>query len=127
MPWSFWVSDCARERAPRLLDSIYGAQQGDARGGRMEPLTHSSQTDRYPDPSCSPPEPFMFPGEPPADFLTAYLAAHDANCPACGYSLRNLKRGVCPECGEALTLRVGLVEPRMGLWIAGLVGLAAGA
>lgn len=34
---------------------------------------------------------------------------------------------VCPECGEALELRVGLVEPKLGSFIGGLVGLAAGA
>jgi len=59
--------------------------------------------------------------------LAAFVAGRDVPCPACGYSLRGLRAGSCPECGERLELRVGLAEPRMGLWIAGLVGLAAGA
>jgi hypothetical protein len=53
-------------------------------------------------------------------------ADRDEPCPACRYNLRLLRTDQCPECGEHLQLRVGLVEPRMRLWIAGLVGLAAG-
>lgn len=59
--------------------------------------------------------------------LRGFLSGRDAPCPACAYSLRDLQSDVCPECGERLELRVGMVEPRMKLWIAGLVGLAAGA
>ncbi|MBX3358623.1 MAG: hypothetical protein KF745_09345 [Phycisphaeraceae bacterium] len=40
--------------------------------------------------------------------LHEYLAAHNADCPACGYSLRGLEGGRCPECG--LGLHLGLVE-----------------
>jgi hypothetical protein len=57
--------------------------------------------------------------------LRDFLAANDAPCPSCGYNLRGLSGASCPECNELLVLRVGLQEPRLGLWIAGLVGLAA--
>lgn len=33
----------------------------------------------------------------------AYLAAHDAPCPACGYNLRSINRMICPECGTPVT------------------------
>jgi hypothetical protein len=62
-----------------------------------------------------------------AQNLLSFVAARDVPCPACGYSLRGLRGACCPECGERLELRVGLSEPRMRLWIGGLVGLAAGA
>ena len=38
------------------------------------------------------------------DPLITYLATHDAPCPGCGYNLRGLRSGVCPECGKQLTL-----------------------
>jgi hypothetical protein len=72
-------------------------------------------------------------GSPPADtgagpesHLRTFLAARDVSCPACGYNLRDLQTDRCPECGDQLLLRIGLVEPRQGALIAGLVGLAAG-
>jgi hypothetical protein len=43
--------------------------------------------------------------------LPLFLASRDAACPACGYNLRGLREARCPECGEAIALRVGLVEP----------------
>ena len=67
---------------------------------------------------------------PPAavdPLLVGYLAGRDVPCPACGYNLRDLAGGRCPECGDALALRLGSSEPRQGLLIAGLVGLSAGA
>jgi hypothetical protein len=67
------------------------------------------------------------PEPPPVDHLTLFLAERDAPCPACGYNLRRLLLPVCPECGERLELRVGMVEPRMGLWITGLMASASGA
>lgn len=39
-----------------------------------------------------------------ADLLVAYLAERDAKCPECRYSLRGLRKPVCPECGRALEL-----------------------
>ena len=61
------------------------------------------------------------------DLLTSYLADRDVPCPRCGYNLRTLQSNQCPECGEELTLRVGLVYPKLAALITGLVGLSAGA
>jgi hypothetical protein len=63
----------------------------------------------------------------PRDHLRAFVALRDVPCPSCNYNLRDLTGSLCPECGQHLELRVGLTEPRLGLWIAGLIGLAAGA
>ncbi len=65
-------------------------------------------------------------GREAVDLLHQFLAAHDEPCPACSYNLRGLTGQTCPECGEPLTLRVGLVEPRLAHFIAGLLGLAIG-
>ncbi len=46
--------------------------------------------------------------------LTEFLANNDAPCPVCGYNLRNLVHGVCPECGQRLTLQVGVPRLRFG-------------
>jgi hypothetical protein len=62
-----------------------------------------------------------------ADRLLVFLAGNSAPCPACGYDLRDLRAPICPECGDELVLRVGLAHPQQGAFIAGLVGLAAGA
>lgn len=59
------------------------------------------------------------PDEPEAgqqDLLLAFLAEHDAPCPACGYNLRQLSRPVCPECGLSLKLSVGSDEPFKRAW-----------
>src|SRR5262245_60284030 len=69
---------------------------------------------------------------PPTDaqageLLIRYLADRDVSCPGCGYNLRDLTRDRCPECDQELALRVGLVESRLAGFIAGLIGLAAGA
>jgi hypothetical protein len=61
------------------------------------------------------------------EMLRTFLVNRDAFCPGCNYNLRNLKGNRCPECGDKLMLRVNLVEPRLGGFIAGLVGLSAGA
>jgi hypothetical protein len=63
----------------------------------------------------------------PAEFLTTFLEGRDAACPGCGYNLRDLQGTRCPECGDMLVLRVGLVEPKQAAPIAGLICLAAGA
>ena len=36
--------------------------------------------------------------------LADFLAERDASCYGCGYSLRGLTTGVCPECGQAIDL-----------------------
>ncbi|MEM7229191.1 MAG: hypothetical protein AAF432_10290 [Planctomycetota bacterium] len=41
------------------------------------------------------------------DFLLQFVADRDVECPRCSYNLRDLQRPVCPECEEALVLRVG--------------------
>jgi hypothetical protein len=62
----------------------------------------------------------------PDPYLVNYLAEQDIECPGCGYNLRGLTGECCPECGQALVLRVGLAEPKMGAFVAGLIGLASG-
>jgi predicted Zn-ribbon and HTH transcriptional regulator len=59
--------------------------------------------------------------------LAIFLADRDEGCPKCGYTLRGLKLKRCPECSERLVLRVGLADLHDRSYIAGMVGLAAGA
>lgn len=59
--------------------------------------------------------------------LCNFLESRDVSCPGCGYNLRGLTARSCPECNQGLRLMVGLEEPRLGSWIAGLLGTAAGA
>lgn len=61
------------------------------------------------------------------DALREYLATRDAACPSCGYNLRGLTSDHCPECHQEIALRVSLVEPRVGLFLVGVVGWAMGA
>lgn len=61
-----------------------------------------------------------------AEHLREFLAARDVECPACRYNLRGLTTDRCPECNLELALAVRLAVPRMGAFIAGLVGLACG-
>lgn len=61
------------------------------------------------------------------DMLQTFLTGRDVPCPGCGYNLRDLPGGRCPECGDDLVLQVGLLEPRQAAGIAGLIALAAGA
>ena len=58
--------------------------------------------------------------------LSAYLRDRDAECPGCGYNLRNLTSTFCPECGQQIELAIRLAQPRQIALIAGLVGLSAG-
>lgn len=58
--------------------------------------------------------------------LRAHLADRDVPCPSCNYSLRALTTDRCPECNQQLVLAVRLAEPRLALWITGLIGLAVG-
>jgi len=58
--------------------------------------------------------------------LRDFLAQRDVACPGCGYNLRGLTGPRCPECHQALSLQVGLVEPRMRAYLAAVIGLACG-
>jgi hypothetical protein len=60
------------------------------------------------------------------DIIVRVLAEHDLACPSCGYNLRGLTNVNCPECNQRLVLRVGLAEPRIGSFVAGLVAIAGG-
>lgn len=57
-------------------------------------------------------------------WLLAFLHDRNAPCPRCGYNIRNLEDPRCPECGEALVLRVGRQVPKFG-WL--LLMIAPGA
>ena len=61
-----------------------------------------------------------------APLLNAYLAERDVPCPRCGYNLRSLAGERCPECGDQLTLRVGLSEPRATAYLTALAASCAG-
>jgi hypothetical protein len=58
--------------------------------------------------------------------LGAFLADRDVACPLCGYNLRTLSGTRCTECGNELRLQVGLVEPRLGAYLAAVAGASAG-
>ena len=59
--------------------------------------------------------------------LVDYLSDRDAACPLCQYNLRGLTSSRCPECGRALQLTIGLVEPRIGAWLTAVVSMAGAA
>src|SRR5262245_28730679 len=50
------------------------------------------------------------------DEVVAFLKGRSAPCPRCGYDLRDIQRATCPECGEALVLKVGSPQARFG-WL----------
>ena len=56
--------------------------------------------------------------------LEQFLSGRDESCPICGYSLRDLRGGRCPECGDTLRLRVGVEHPKRAAFVTGVVGLA---
>jgi nitrate reductase gamma subunit len=58
--------------------------------------------------------------------LTAYLAGADEPCPCCNYNLRGLTVAACPECNQALTLRVALKEPRLAWFLVAVIALSCG-
>jgi hypothetical protein len=59
--------------------------------------------------------------------LASFLRDRNAACPGFGYNLRGLTNDLCPECRQQLVLHVGLSEPKIGLWIAAMIGAASGA
>lgn len=60
------------------------------------------------------------------ELLVEYLHDRNVPCPSCGYSLRGLKTGRCPECNQGLELGVVLCEVKWGAFIAGIAGCCAG-
>ncbi len=61
------------------------------------------------------------------NFMLAYLAQHEAQCPACGYNVHALTSPRCPECGRGLTLRVVGAVGFNKVWICLLIPLAIAA
>ncbi|MHC4946838.1 MAG: hypothetical protein ACYTG1_01055 [Planctomycetota bacterium] len=61
------------------------------------------------------------------DALAAHLAGRDVRCPRCRYLLSGLRSRSCPECGEALRLRLDFEKPEHRPLIVGTVALAAAA
>ena len=64
--------------------------------------------------------------EQPQTQLAAFLADCDVPCPSCHYNLRGLRDATCPECQQALRLHVGLVEPKLGSFLAAFIPLCMG-
>ena len=61
------------------------------------------------------------------DPLESYLATHDEPCPKCGYNLRGLRGGTCPECGTRIDLDTILAPLRRALGRRFLAGRSAAA
>jgi hypothetical protein len=52
------------------------------------------------------------------ELVRAVLARHDVPCPACGYNLRGLSAGSCPECHRPITLHLAGADPlRPLVWV----------
>ncbi|MEM1330709.1 MAG: hypothetical protein AAGG07_09130 [Planctomycetota bacterium] len=56
--------------------------------------------------------------------LVEWLRDTDAACPACGYSLRDLRATTCPECGYGLRLTLSVNERGIRGWVLGIIGCA---
>lgn len=63
-------------------------------------------------------------GESPTNACAAFLAEHDADCPNCGYNLRGVKSGTCPECAHAITF--GAIVKRYRVYRRWLTPVLAG-
>ena len=59
-----------------------------------------------------------------SELLKQLLAFREFPCPVCGYNLRGIKSGKCPECGAKLDLRVVSADLKLGPWIAAILGVA---
>lgn len=58
------------------------------------------------------------------DLLKQFLANHDAGCPVCGYNLRGLQTGACPECSKRIELCVRAPDSHLNMYVATLVASA---
>jgi len=58
--------------------------------------------------------------------LQAFVNNRDVACTWCGYNLRGLKSGSCPECGRRIILQLFVDPPKPSAMIAGLIALSAG-
>ena len=57
------------------------------------------------------------------ELLRSFLNDRDAPCPVCGYNLRTLGSGTCPEFGQRVALRVGAPDLRLGVFVWALAPL----
>jgi hypothetical protein len=55
--------------------------------------------------------------------LERFLHDRDAFCPVCGYNLRDLTSGACPECGQRIALCVGAPDLRLDAFVWALAPL----
>ena len=58
------------------------------------------------------------------DLLIRFLSSEDADCPVCGYGLRGLTSGRCPECGVPVELAIRTPDSRMPAWVTGIVAVS---
>jgi len=63
-----------------------------------------------------------------AQLLASFLADRDVPCTSCGYNLRGVASGECPECGKAITITLGHVDRSSLPWFFALIlyAIAAG-
>jgi hypothetical protein len=58
--------------------------------------------------------------------LINFLAERDTPCPHCGYNLRGLQQAACPECNQAIVLKLGDAEHKLAAMIVALLFLGFG-
>jgi len=61
------------------------------------------------------------------ELLMLFLSQHDVACPGCGYNLRGVILGKCPECAKPIELWIRGEEPRRTAYMTGLIVISAGA
>jgi len=77
---------------------------------------------------ASPYDPIPFdevPDEAESALIYAWLAEHDAPCPACGYNLRGVVSRLCPECGTPIELHIGSTNLPLGAWLSAIIMLVS--
>lgn len=63
-------------------------------------------------------------GNPDIEVIQQYLRDRTVGCPACGYNLRGVAGGSCPECGTRLTLQLNSVDVPHKWWLIRLLSTA---